>query len=239
MSWWLPPATSTFAGDIDFMFTLILVITGIALVIVETGLIWFVIRYRGRPGRRAFYTHGSTKAEVVWSAIPAVTMVILGIMSNGVWNKIKGRESVPAGAYPIGVHAKQFEWQITYPGPDGQLGTADDFTVRNQLHVPVERPIVTHLSAEDVIHSFFIPEFRLKQDAVPGMDIRVWFEATKADSLELGCAELCGMGHYRMRARVWVWPAEKYDACAKQTADEFVDCLRPSQDQALTGGTGS
>jgi len=239
MSWWLPPATSTFAGDIDFMFTLILVITGIALVIVETGLIWFVIRYRGRPGRRAFYTHGSTKAEVVWSAVPAVTVVILGIMSNGVWVKIKGRDSAPPGAYPIGVHAKQFEWQITYPGPDGQLGTGDDFTVRNQLHLPVGRPVVTHLTAEDVIHSFFVPEFRVKQDAVPGMNINVWFEPTKADSLELGCAELCGMGHYRMRARVWVWPAEKYDACAKQTADEFVDCLRPSQEQALTGGTGS
>ena len=239
MSWWLPPAASTFAGDIDFMFTLILVITGIALVLVEAGLIWFVIRYRGRPGRRAFYTHGSATAEVVWSAVPAVTVVILGIMSNGLWTKIKGRESVPPNAYPIGVHAKQFEWRITYPGPDGRLGTDDDFTVRNQLHLPVGRPVVTHLTAEDVIHSFFVPEFRVKQDAVPGMNINVWFQATKADSLELGCAELCGMGHYRMRARVWVWPAEKYDTCAKHTADEFVDCLRPSQDQALTGGTGS
>jgi cytochrome c oxidase subunit 2 len=240
MSWWLPPAASTFAGDIDFMFTVILVITGIALVVVEVGVLWFSVQYRARPGRRAFYTHGSAKAEVIWSAVPAVTVVILGVMSNGLWTKIKGRDSVPAGAYPIGVHGKQFEWRITYPGPDGQLGTGDDFTVRNQLHVPVGRPVVVHLSSEDVIHSFFVPEFRLKQDAVPGMEIRVWFEATKTDSMELGCAELCGMGHYKMRARVWVWPTERYDVCAQKTSQEFVDCLRPSQaPPGVTRGTGS
>src|SRR5437899_3333343 len=220
MRWWLPPAASTYAGDIDFMFTLILVITGIALVIVEAGVIWFSVAYRARPGRRAFYTHGSTKAEVVWSAIPAVTVVILGIMSNGLWNRIKGRDSVPAGAYPIGVHAKQFEWQITYPGPDRQLGTADDFTVRNQLHVPVGRPVVVHLSAEDVIHSFFVPVFRVKQDAVPGMDINAWFQATVPGTYELGCAELCGLGHYRMRAQVVVHTQEDYDAWMKQAAQE-------------------
>src|SRR5881409_1358615 len=212
MHWWLPPAASTFAGDIDFMFTLILVITGIALVVVEAGVIWFVIKYRARPGRRAFYTHGSTKAEVIWSAIPAVTVVILGIMSNGLWTKIKGRDSVPAGAYPVGVHAKQFEWQVTYPGPDGQLGTADDFQVRNQLHVPVGRPVVAHLTSEDVIHSFFVPVFRVKQDAVPGMNINVWFQATVPGTYELGCAELCGLGHYRMRAQVFVHTQEEFDA---------------------------
>src|SRR3989442_13252034 len=218
MRWWLPPAASTYAGDIDFMFTLILVITGIALVIVEAGVIWFSVAYRARPGRRAFYTHGSTKAEVVWSAIPAVTVVILGIMSNGLWNRIKGRDSVPAGAYPIGVHAKQFEWQVTYPGPDGQLGTADDFTVRNQLHVPVGRNIVVVLTSEDVIHSFWVPVLRGKQDAVPGLTIRAWFQATVPGQYELGCAELCGMGHYRMRARVFVHTAAEDDAWAHQQA---------------------
>src|SRR5438477_9903684 len=220
MHWWLPLKGSTFAGEVDGLFIAILIITGIAFVLVEVGLIWFVVKYRGRPGRKAYYTHGNTRAEVIWTAIPAVTMVALGLISNHYWVKIKGRNSVPPNAYPIAIHAKQFEWQITYPGPDGQLGTADDFTVRNQLHVPVGRPVVVHLSAEDVIHSFFVPEFRLKQDAVPGMEIRAWFEATKVDSMELGCAELCGMGHYRMRARVWVWPADKYDACVKQASQQ-------------------
>jgi len=128
MNWWLPPESSTFAPSIDLGFLTILIITGITFVLVEVGLIVFVLKYRARPGQKAHYTHGSTPAEVIWTAVPAVTMVILGIVSNGLWVKIKGRNSVPAGANTIGVHAKQFEWWFTYPGADGKLGTADDVT---------------------------------------------------------------------------------------------------------------
>ncbi len=116
MRWWLPDAGSTFAGPIDNLFLAILIITGITFVIVEVGLITFVIRYRGRPGRKAYYTHGSTRAEVIWTAIPAVTMVALGLISNHYWVLIKNKKSIPPNAYHLGVHAKQFEWQITYPG---------------------------------------------------------------------------------------------------------------------------
>jgi len=218
MSWWLPLQGSTFAPQIDGLFLAILIITGLAFVIVETGLIWFVFKYRGRPGRKGHYTHGNAKAEVVWTAIPAVTVVALGLVSNHYWKEIKGRDSIPADAYPIGIHAKQFEWQVTYPGPDGQLGTADDFTVRNQLHVPVGRNIVVVLTSEDVIHSFWVPVLRVKQDAVPGLTIRAWFQATVPGEYELGCAELCGMGHYRMRARVFIHTQAEYDAWAHQQA---------------------
>ncbi len=218
MSWWLPLQGSTFAPQIDGLFLAILIITGLAFVIVETGLIWFVFKYRGRPGRKGHYTHGNAKAEVVWTAIPAVTVVALGLVSNHYWKEIKGRDSIPADAYPIAIHAKQFEWQVTYPGPDGQLGTADDFTVRNQLHVPVGRNIVVVLTSEDVIHSFWVPVLRVKQDAVPGLTIRAWFQATVPGQYELGCAELCGMGHYRMRARVFIHTQAEYDAWAHQQA---------------------
>ena len=122
---------------------------------------------------------------------------------------------MPADSYPIGVHAKQFEWQYTYPGPDGQLGTADDYTIRNQLHVPVNRNVVVILTSEDVIHSFFVPVFRVKQDAVPGLTIRAWFNATVPGEYELGCAELCGMGHYKMRTRVTVHTQADFDAWVK------------------------
>lgn len=212
MNWWLPPAASTFAGPIDGLFLAILIITGIALVVVEVGLVTFVVRYRARPGRKAFYTHGSTRAEVIWTAIPAVTMVALGLVSNHYWVIMKSKNSVPANAYRVGVHAKQFEWRTTYPGADGQLGTGDDFTVRNQLHIPVGQPIAVELTSEDVIHSFFVPEFRVKQDAVPGMHITAWFQATKTGEYEIGCAELCGMGHYKMRARVFVHTPEEFNA---------------------------
>jgi cytochrome c oxidase subunit 2 len=238
MHWWLPPQGSTFAQPIDTMFTWILIITGITFVLVEVGLIWFIFAYRERPGRKAFYTHGSTSAEIIWTAIPAVTMVILGIMSNGLWVKIKGRNSVPANAYPIGVYAKQFEWWFTYPGADGKLGRVspalvdkntnptgrdpadpagtDDIVVRNQLHVPVGRPVVAFLTAEDVIHSFYVPEFRVRQDVVPGMEIKSWFEATVPGTYELGCSQLCGLGHYKMRAQVTVHTQADYDAWLQQ-----------------------
>jgi cytochrome c oxidase subunit 2 len=204
MGWVLPPGASTFAKDIDFLYYLILAITGVAFLIVEAGMVWFIIKYRARPGRRATYTHGSLKAEAVWTAIPAVTVIALGILSGGVWNHIKGRHSVPADAIPYRVTVRQFEWNITHPGPDGVLDTPDDFTLRNQMHIPANHPVVAQLVSEDVIHSFFIPAFRIKQDAVPGMHIQVWFEATRPGAYELGCAELCGLGHYRMRAEVTV-----------------------------------
>ena len=122
----------------------------------------------------------------------------------------QGRNSVPAGALTYGVHAQQFEWQFSYRGPDGQLGTGDDFTLRNRLHIPVNQPVVMRLTAEDVIHSLFIPAFRIKQDAMPGMSINVWFEATEVGQFEIACAELCGIGHTTMGATVTVHSADDY-----------------------------
>jgi cytochrome c oxidase subunit 2 len=218
MDWWLPLQGSTYAGPIDGLFTAILIITGIAFVVVEAGVVWFMIRYRRRPGRTARYIHGNLTAEVVWTAIPAVTVVALGIVSQGHWTRIKGRHSVPPDAYPIAIHASQFEWNVTYPGPDGQLGGGDDLEVRNQLHLPVGRNVEFVLTAEDVIHSFWVPVFRLKQDAVPGMTIHAWVQPTRTGEFELACAELCGMGHYRMKARVVVQTTEELDAWLRERA---------------------
>lgn len=211
LSWMLPPGVSTFAPKIDFIYYVILTITGVAFFLVEGALVVFLVKYRARPGRRAAYIHGSTRAEITWTSVTAVTVVVLGVMSVPVWNLVKGRNSVPADAYPLAIQAQQFEWHVTYPGKDGQLGTADDFELRNQLHVVVNRPTVVMLTSIDVIHSFFVPAWRLKQDAVPGLHIRVWFQPTQVGEFELGCAELCGLGHYRMRAQVFVHTREDYD----------------------------
>ena len=210
MSWILPPGVSTFAAEIDFLYYVILVITGVAFVVVEVGLILFIVKYRQRPGRKAYYTHGSTKAEIIWTAIPAVTLVMLGIMSGGVWKTIKGRDSVPPDAIPYRLLVKQFEWNFTHAGVDGELGTADDFTLRNRLHIPVDQPVVMRMTSEDVIHSFFVPAFRIKQDAVPGMEINVWFQAMETGEYELACAELCGPLHTTMGGMVTVHTADDY-----------------------------
>lgn len=211
MNWLLPPGASTFAAEIDWLYYVILWVTGIAFVATEAALVWFLIRYRARAGVRAQYYHGNTKAEVIWTSVTAIAVLALGLMSAGGWNRIKGRNSVPPNAFPILVHAKQFEWEITYPGPDVRLGTADDFTVRSQLHVPVDRPVKAMLTSEDAIHSFFVPAWRIKQDAVPGMRIQVWFQPTQTGQFELACAELCGLGHYKMRGSVTVHSQEEFD----------------------------
>jgi cytochrome c oxidase subunit 2 len=211
MKWSLPENIATYGGKIDAIFWVITVVTGIAFVLVEIGIIWFAVKYRRREGRRAHYTHGSKALEVLWTSVPALALVALGIYSADVWAQIKGRDSAPAGSLMLGVRAKQFEWNVTYPGADGTLGTSDDFVVRNQLHFPVNRPILIQLESEDVLHSFFIPQLRVKQDAVPGMTIPVWFEATKTGGYQIGCAELCGLGHYRMRARVTIHEPDEYE----------------------------
>ena len=220
LSWMLPRGTSTFTGEIDWIYYVILAITGAAFVIVEVALVWFLVKYRHRPGRRALYMHGNNRAEYVWTGITAAVVVMVGLMSAPAWGRIKGRESAPPGSLPLRVLAKQFEWHVTYPGPDRTLDTPDDFTMRGQLHVPEDQPVKIELTAEDVIHSLFVPSFRIKQDAVPGMEIPMWFQATERGEFELACAELCGLGHYRMKARVTVHARDEYERWLAETSRE-------------------
>jgi len=210
MNWLLPESVSTFGADIDRIYYLILWVTGIVFVGTEALLLWFIFRYRHREGREAEYIHGSTKAEVIWTVTPFLIVLFIAFVSRGVWVDVKDPDRVPEGALPMLVSAKQFEWNVTYPGPDERLGTDDDFAVRNQLHVPVDRPVHILLTSEDVIHSFFLPDLRVKQDVVPGMETMVWFEATRTGEYPLACAELCGLGHYRMGATMTVHSEEGY-----------------------------
>lgn len=210
---WLPINVSTHGGEIDSIFYIILWITGIVFVLVEATLIWFAFRYRHREGRNAEHIHGNWKIEVVWTTIPFIIVMILGAMSWGPWSRAKNPARAPTSGLQLAVHAAQFEWQFTYPGPDGELGTEDDFEKRNQLHIPVDTPVRVHMSSEDVIHSFFLPHFRVKQDVVPGMEGQsVWFEATEPGRYELACAELCGTGHTRMKGAVTVHPPGEFEA---------------------------
>lgn len=210
MQWGFPENVSTFGAEIDSIFTLILYVTGVMFVIVEAVLIYFIIRYRRRDGRKAEYIRGHRTAEVVWTVVPFLLVGLLAFRSAGTWLDLKSPARFPEDALGLSVAAKQFEWNVSYPGADGQLGTADDFVTRNELHFPVGQPVRVTLTAEDVIHSFFLPEFRVKQDVVPGMETYVWFEATRTGEFTLGCAELCGLGHYRMRGTVFVHTPEEF-----------------------------
>lgn len=214
----LPENVSTYGGQIDGLFRLILWITGVIFVVVEALLLFFLFRYRRREGRVAKYTHGSNRLEVIWTIVPAVICVVLALMSRRSWADIK--QSIPKDALTVEVVAEQFAWNIRYPGPDGKLATPDDVIALNQLHFPVGRPLIVSLQSKDVIHSFFLPEFRVKQDAVPGMTTRIWFEATRVGKWEIACAELCGLGHYRMKGFVTVETPEEFERWLGETARE-------------------
>jgi cytochrome c oxidase subunit 2 len=209
-SWLMDESASTVGPQIDRLYYVILVITGIVFFATELTLLWFIFKYRHREGRKAEYIQGSTKAEIVWTTVPAIIVIAIALASGGLWDKIKDPDSVPANAMTVILTAKQFEWNLTYPGPDDELNTEDDFTVRNRLDIPLDRPTKLEMYSEDVIHSFYIPDFRLKQDVVPGMELMMWFQPTRTGEFPIGCAELCGIGHTRMRGTLTVHTPSEY-----------------------------
>lgn len=224
--WRWPEDISTFGGQIDAMFHNIAWLLLFIFILVEVLIVWFMIQYRHRAGRKAAYIHGNMKMEIVWTAATALIMLVVGVASRGLWLDIKDPRRFPDAGLELMITAKQFEWNVTYPGADNRLGTPDDFVKRNQLHVPVDVPIRVMLKSEDVIHSFFLPELRLKQDAVPGMDIPAWFQATRAGSFTVGCAELCGLGHYKMKGTLTV-----------HTGDDWNQWYTQQQVAAASGAT--
>jgi cytochrome c oxidase subunit 2 len=211
---WLPEDVSTYGHEIDSLFYLIYYITAATFVLVTVLMIWFLIRYREQPGRRATYNHGNTTLEIIWTTIPAAILIVLSFMSVSTWAKVK--RNVPASDFDIQVTAKQFNWDVVYPGPDGKFGTDDDVKFDNDVHVPVNKVVRVHLTSSDVIHSFFIPNMRFKQDAVPGRTILAWFEAKKPGRYELPCAELCGFGHSGMKGWLNVHTPEDYQKWAAE-----------------------
>lgn len=211
---WLPENVSTFGPGIDRMFYLIYYITGATFVLVMTLLVAFLIMYRYQEGRRATYTHGNSTLEIVWTIVPALILVMLGFMSKGKWDEIK--KNVPPADVQVRVTGKQFNWEVMYPGPDGKFETGDDVQFDNDVHVPVNKVVRVLLRSKDVIHSFFVPALRLKQDALPGREIVVWFEVTKPGTYEIPCAELCGFGHSGMKGMLIVHDAAGYDAWVKE-----------------------
>ena len=215
---WLPENVSTFGAEIDSLLYLVYYITGAVFILVTVLMVLFLVMFRHREGRRAVYSHGNTTMEIIWTVVPAIILIVLAFMSVSTWTKVKA--NAPPSDFNLQVTAKQFNWEILYPGPDGKFGTQDDFKVDNEMHVPVNKVVRIILKSKDVIHSFFLPNLRLKQDAVPGMDILVWFEATKTGKYELPCAELCGFGHSGMLGWLFVDTPEDYEKWVKENLSQ-------------------
>lgn len=195
----IPAPASTGASKVDFLFYSIL-IASLAVAAVMTFLIvrFLVIYRQGTDRSRAGRRRGHLALDLTWSGILFLVFIGLFIWSAALYIQ---RDHVPEDALHITAVGKQWMWQIQHPGGQREI---------NALHVPVGRPVVVELASEDVIHSFFIPAFRIKQDAVPGRATRLWFEATKTGRFHLFCAEYCGSEHSQMRGHIEVMEQEEY-----------------------------
>jgi cytochrome c oxidase subunit 2 len=232
---WLPENINDHGGVIDGLFMFILYLTGVIFVGTGWVLFWFLWKYDMAKNRAPVkYSHGSHTLEVIWSILPAATLLFIAIYQMNAWADAKLRRPLlstgpdkTAGTADdvvqpplVEVTARQFEWRIRYAGPDGQIGTPDDVYTVNDLHIPVDEEVVIQLKSMDVLHSFFLPHMRVKQDAVPGMKQFLWFRANRTGKYDLVCAELCGWGHYKMRGRLYVESRQQFDKWLKEKFQE-------------------
>jgi len=233
---WLPVAASSFAGDLDWLLHFITWIVGIWFVLAEAVLLFLVVRYRRRPGVRAAYQPARGLRAMSFVLVPCALILgfdlIIDAVAAPIWHKIK--ETLPPAQETVRITGEQWAWRFRLPGPDGRLDTADDIEVVNELHLPVGAVVQFELTAKDVIHSLWMPEMRLKQDAVPGRTIRGWFQPTREGRYEMACAQICGFGHTMMKAEVVVEGREAYDAWLKEKAGSAQAAAAASPESAGT-----
>jgi cytochrome c oxidase subunit II len=242
--WWFPAAISEHAPALDRQFMITIVVVGISFAAAQIGLGWMVWKYRdtGSKSDRAVYSHGSNRLEVLWTVITAIVFISLGVMGQSVWASLRLHDA-PAGSYSVEVVAQQFQWNFHYAGKDGKFGRTDpqliddgtlnfvgldssdpsaaDDSVTSALAIPVNRPVELRLRSKDVIHNFWVPQLRFKQDLVPGMEIKVHFTANKVGKYELACAELCGQLHFKMKSYMLVLPEEEIQAMQAMPQEQF------------------
>lgn len=226
--WWFTPLASNW-GQIDTTLIITLIVTGIAFVAVNLFVAYVVVRYRRREGRQASFIPEHKRLEQVLIWVTAIGIVLLLAPGLLVYSRFI---RAPQDALLIEVIAEQWKWSYRFPGEDGKLGQTDPkrFSPQNpygidpedkaaqddllilgsEVHLPVGRPIKLQLRSKDVLHSFYVPNFRVKMDAVPGMVTHVWFTPTKTGRFEIACAEFCGIGHFRMRGVVVVEGKEAF-----------------------------
>ena len=228
--WWQTPIASNW-GSIDSALAITLWICAIAFVSLNLFMAYALMRFHHKPGNRAHYEPENASLEkrlTFWTAIGIAGMLAPGLAA---WSKYV---TVPKDAAIVEAVGQQWQWSFRLPGPDGVLGTAavkhmtpdnpfglnpldpfgrDDLLVEgNELHLPVGKPVKMVLRSKDVLHDFYVPEFRAKMDLVPGIVTYFWMTPTVPGKYEILCAELCGVGHHEMRGTVIVGPRKQFAA---------------------------
>jgi len=211
---WMPPRVSTVAHHVDWLFNFILGISVFFFLLIVILMVLFVVRYRRREGRQAEASPSHNMAlELTWTVIPLVLVVVIFFFG---FRGFLDMTTAPANAYEILVDGQKWNWSFTYPN-----GYVD-----SNLHVPVQRPVRLVMTSADVIHSLYVPVFRIKSDVVPGRYSKAWFEATEPGQYELFCAEYCGTSHSDMIAQVIVHPPGEFERWLDQ-ASNFLETMTP------------
>ncbi|GAB6875478.1 cytochrome c oxidase subunit II [Thermaerobacter litoralis] len=242
--WWLPPLVSAAAAPIDHMFNILMISIGIVFVLTQGMLAWFVWRAARSP--RALYWHENKRLETTWTVATAVILTVFIVMGYQIWLTLHTPTAAAAEkSAVVEVWGQQFFWTARYPGPDGKFGKTDpqyvdfqknpfgidpndpagkdDIVVdgsKGPIVMPAGYHVTVKLSSRDVIHSFFVPQLRVKMDAVPGQVTEVYVEPTEVGRFEIACAELCGVGHFTMRGEIQVLSDADWQAWVTEHAGE-------------------
>jgi cytochrome c oxidase subunit 2 len=253
--WWAPPNATEGGKEVDALLMFILGLTTTVFIAVMATLIYCLFRYQWKPGVPATYSHGNNTLEIVWTTIPAIIFIGLWVWSNDAWWKLQNTANMPEDTLQVEIIAEQYGWHIRYPGADGVLGNSgdhlytdenklgidtgdpsawDDPVIYNEMTIPVGRHVHVLLRSRDVIHAFYVPEFRLYQDLVPGRKI-TWlnFKPIATGKFAIACSQLCGAGHYNMQAKLNVVSPQEYEAWIKEKNESKLNSLRQKTESNL------
>lgn len=242
-TWWdmisPPEIISSFGHVIDDLFYYITIVDLIYFILVCAGLFGFSFLYSKKRHPKALYTHGTGKKEIiVTTLIGAIVFFSLDLVityraNNDLINHIwKWPDEDKEEVVRVQVLAQQWMWAFRLPGRDGKFNTIDDIVTNHELHIPKGKKVVAQITSKDVIHSFYIPNARIKVDAIPGRVTRLWFDANKSGTFNIACAEMCGTSHYAMKAYLKVhetasdyqaWLDEEHPLAIAQTSEDFKD----------------
>ncbi|HWF13808.1 MAG TPA: hypothetical protein VG272_08745 [Candidatus Acidoferrales bacterium] len=232
-------AASTYAHSIDHLFILIGVIVGLWLIAAETMMFVLIFKFRAKDGRPTQYITGDEKHLKRWITIPHLLVLVCDVViivgAISVWYNIK--QNMPAADETIRVIGQQWAWSFQQAGPDGVMDTADDIRSVGELHVKVNTTYHFDLMSRDVVHSFAVPAFRLKQDALPGRTITGWFRPNKVGTYDIQCTQMCGLGHGLMAGRIIVETPQDHAAWLMRNTNPAVAGLpytSPTSDGAMT-----
>jgi cytochrome c oxidase subunit 2 len=222
--WMLPHDASVYGWRVDWLLASTSVFVLIMFLATVVWIAWACLRHGHR--HQAEYDQGSARSAIIKAVLlSAVIFAVVdgNLLVNGLadiddvfWNI--DRANADPRAVRIEVNAHQWAWDVRYAGPDGTFGTADDVVTLNDVRVPVGTPVVIELASTDVIHSFSLPNFRVKQDAVPGTITRLWFSAKELGQFDIACAQHCGVSHYKMRGQLTVLPPDGFAAWLEQSS---------------------